>query len=145
MDFAPPVDREAMYRRKMTQVFMRSQIEIVRPLAPTYDPMTGIAVAASNSTFTGYTGKAHISGSSSAGTIMTGEAMTELSSIQVSIPWDSTPYPREEDQVIVLLDPNPSLVDEVLRIIDVNRGGNGADVITLSCTFVTPGSYNQGS
>ncbi len=144
MRFGLPTQMQTAYLLDAVEVFLTSAIEVVRPGVPSYDPITGAALA--GSTGPGYTGKAQISRSASAGAVMSGESYTELATVAVRIPALASPVPRVEDQVIVTAcAEDAALVGEVLRVIDVTYGGMLAPLRTLTCTFATATPFNPGS
>jgi hypothetical protein len=120
---------------------MVSQVRIQRPAVPDYDPVSGYAVGV-KADVPGYEGKAHVHPVTSAGTVYTGDTLTALMSVQVSLPYNATPVPREEDQVVIVADDDPALVGKTLRITDVGSGGIGRPVRLLTCTFVEDNPFN---
>lgn len=146
MNFPPPIAAHTAYLTEAVTVFLTSAVEIVRPLVPRYDPVLGTALAGKEEAFTGYTGPAGISRSSSAGAVMSGESYAEISTVRVVLPASATPLPRVEDQVIVTACPeDPALVNEVLRVIDVGYGGIANPTRVLTCTFATATPFNPNS
>jgi hypothetical protein len=131
------------YLRKAATGNMTSTVRINRPSAPVYDPVTHTAVATTGSV--GYTGQAHVHPVSGGADVYAGDALTALMTVQVSIPWDATPVPREEDQVFIVACEDPSLVNKTLRIVDVLAGGIGFPVRALSCTFVEANPFVPGA
>lgn len=146
MNFPPPIAPHGAYLVSAVGVFMTSTVELVRPAPVKYDPILGTALAGAEEGFTGYKGPAGISRSSSAGAVMSGESYAEIATARVTLPQAAAPLPRVEDQVIVLTCPeDPSLVGEVLRVIDVTYGGIANPVRTLTCTFTTATPFNPNS
>lgn len=120
---------------------MTAQVRVQRPAVPYYDEITGYAVGVTTNA-PGYLGKAHVHPVTSGGTVYTGETLTALMSVQVSLPYDATPIPREEDQLVIIACEDPALVDKTLRITDVGSGGIGFPVRMLTCTFVEDNPFN---
>lgn len=146
MNFPPAIGLHQEYLRRSVVTFMTSTVEIVRPLVPLYDPVTGISAAGSDTGYSGYTGMAQLSKSTSAGVVMSGESYSEISTIQVMLPNNATPIPRADDQVIVLTCPEDTQLEgEVLRVIDVSYGGLTDPYRTLSCTFASATPFNPNS
>lgn len=145
MNFPPPIAPHGAYLATAVTAFMTSTVELVRPAVPTYDPVLGTALAGSTDGYTGYTGPAQLTRSASAGSVMSGESYSEISTVRVILPQIAL-LPRVEDQVIVVACPeDPSLVNEVLRVIDVSFGGITSPTRTLTCTFATATPFNPNS
>lgn len=124
------------YLRKVVTDGMVDAIAVVRPDVPTYDE-TGFATGTITNT-PGYIGPAHVHVTSQSETITVGDTMEPMAVVQVSIPFDASPVPRNEDHVLVTaLGPlgDPSLFGETLRIVNVSGGGLGFISRTLTCVF----------
>lgn len=135
--------RGKVYIRAAALGNMNSQIQIVRPTEPIYDPTTGFAIGTRAAE--GYTGRAHIHPAVPGADVYAGEALEGVTTIPVSIPWNATPVPNDEDQVVVLDDEDPGLIGKTLRITDANGSGIGFPVRMLTCTFVDPTPFNPGA
>lgn len=128
------------YLRAQATALMPSQVTIKRPAVTGYNPATGLAIGVTGTT--GYSGAAHIHPTKPGGASYAADSLQEISQVQVSIPWNATPVPHEEDQVLVVADTDPALVGKTLRIVEVVKGGIGFAVRVLVCTFVEPNPFD---
>lgn len=129
------------YLRKQATALMRDQVRIKRPDVPVYNPTTGLAVGATSST--GYTGVAHLHPAQGGAAVYQGDQLQSLVQIQVSIPWNATPVPMEDDHVEVLSTEDPALVGRTLRIVDLSYTGIGFPVRQLTCTFIEASPFDS--
>lgn len=131
------------YLRTQATALMPSTVTIKRPGITSYDATTGLATGITESV--GYTGVAHIHPASPGNASYSADSLQEITQVQVSIPWNASPVPREEDHVEIDTDSDPALVGKTLRIVEVVKGGIGFAVRVLICTFVEPNPFDPSA
>lgn len=137
----PPVG--ISYLRAQASALMSSQVRVRRPAVPVYSATTGYAVGTTSET--GYVGLAHIHPAAGGAATYVGDQLVGMMQVTVSLPWDASPVPAEEDQVYIEATDDPALVGRTLRVVDVSKGGIGFAVRELSCTFVEPGPFDPSA
>jgi hypothetical protein len=125
------------YLRRVVQDGMTDSIRVLRPDIPTYDETTGYATGVSKDDL-GYIGPAHVHVAGQSAPVAVGDTVEPMAIIEVTIPFDAAPVPRNEDHLIILSIGalgDAALANESLRIINVSGGGLGFITRTLTCTF----------
>lgn len=131
------------YLRNQSAALMTSTVTIKRPAVPVYSASTGYAVGTTSQT--GYSGPAHIHPATGGAVTYQADQLVGVMQVPVSIPWDASPVPIEDDQVLVVATEDPALLGRTLRIVDVSKGGIGFPVRLLSCTFIEAGPFDPSA
>jgi hypothetical protein len=94
------------YVRSRATAVMEYTCRIERLERPTYDDTSLIATSGTRTTI--YEGVCRIWELASSGVVHLGEVDVTVQSTQLSIPWDTSPVPMKEDEVLILSAPQDS-------------------------------------
>lgn len=133
------------YLRAAVQTAMADTVRIVRPDIPVYDSTTGYATGVTKAG-PGYFGKAHVHTAGQSAPITVGDTTEPMAVIEISVPFDAQPVPRNEDHVVIqAMGPlgDQTLVGETLRIINISNGGLGFAVRQLTCTYEQANPFDE--
>jgi hypothetical protein len=128
------------------QASMNTPIVIKRGQLGTLDPLTGIVGGLTNAVII-YEGPARIHAVAGQGDIAVGEGELSTRQVVISIPWDATPVPLQNDLVIVGDDSirDPDLNGEAYQVREVSGGSLFGDARRLSCVGWHGNRYWSGS
>ena len=127
-----PLAREMVRRRVAAS--QTTPIVIKRGDLGALDPETGLVGGLSNAQ-TIYTGLSRIHAVSGQGDIAVGEGEISNRQTTISIPWDATPVPQQNDLIFIGDDSvsDPELQGEVYQVREVSGGTLFGDARRMSC------------
>lgn len=130
----------ALYVRTRALNYMTAAIRVLRMGAPVLDETTGESTAVYTEIV--YQGKARVWSVEAAGVLELGDGRITTRQTNVSIPWDATPVPKNDDMVIVDdFGGDVDLDTQAFRIIGVDGGGLIRAARRLTCIEWTPDRY----
>lgn len=128
-------DRSRQYVRKRAQDHMGANVSVYRGTTQTFNSTTGMVETPVSAPY--YTGVARVWQVDSSQVIMAGEADITVANTNISIPWGST-LPKKDDLVKINKNPvDPTLENEVFRVMGVDGGGLIGGSIRMSCAAFT--------
>lgn len=128
--------RAKAYVRRAAEAQFQCSVRIFETTVPTLDTVTGLYSSVEGTDV--YDGPARIWSVEGAGTVTVGEGDIALQSTYCSIPWDATPVPEVDNQVLVTdCADDPELVGRSFRIMSVDGGGQTRATRRMQITALT--------
>lgn len=128
--------RAKAYVRRAAEAQFQCSVRIFETTVPTLNASTGLYTSVEGADV--YAGPARIWSVDGSGVVMVGEGDLALQSTYCSIPWDATPVPEVDNQVVITAcADDPELVGRSFRIMSVDGGGQTRATRRMQVTGLT--------
>lgn len=127
--------RAKTYVRRAAEAQFACTVRIFQTTVQALNTGTGLYTAVEGADV--YAGPARIWSVDGAGVIATGEGDFAMQSTYCSIPWDHTPVPEVDQQVLVVSSDDTGLIGRTFRIMSVDGGGQMRATRRMQITGLT--------